>query len=574
MESETINIPAKLRRNFFPKNFVVRSWESVEPFYKELQQRQINSLRDLEKLLSDRSEIEAVMSEDLGWRYIRSSCDTSSEEYQKSYHFFVEEIDPPTAPYRNAFNKKVIGCSLLGEIDKGKYKIYLRAIKKELEIYREENIPLLTIEQTESQKYASIISLMTVNINGEEITLQRAASYLQNPDRNKRKEAFQKIQERRKKDRDELNQLFNRLISLRNTIAKNAGFNNYRDYMFTSLGRFDYTVSDCFNFHESILKEVVPVVKEYDLKAKSMLGVEQFKPWDTEADETGKPPLKPFSTDQELIEKAIACFHKVRPFYAQCLETMRRMNHLDLASRKGKAPGGYNYPLYETGVPFIFMNAVGTLNDVITMVHEGGHAIHSILSRELELTTFKDIPSEVAELASMSMELISMEHWDVFFDNPEDLKRAKRDQLEKILRVLPWIAVVDKFQHWVYENPGHKVEERSEFWTRIIKQYRNQVVDWTGYEDVLENMWQKQLHIFEVPFYYIEYGIAQLGAIAVWRNYKTNPEKALNDYEKALQLGYTKPIAEIYQAAGVQFNFSAPYIKELIDFVKKEMEKL
>lgn len=573
MESQT-NAPVKNRRFFFSENLRVDSWKSVEPFYKELSERKINSADDLSKWLADRSELEAVMSEDLGWRYIRSSCDTLNDEYQKSYTFFVEEIEPKAAPYRNAFNRKLMESPFLKSIDQEKHEIYLRSIKQELDIYREENIPLITEIQTESQKYANITSLMTVNIKGEELTIQQASSHLQSTDREMRKDAFEKIQERRKKDKLELNKLFDHLVALRNKVALNSGFKNYRDYMFSYLGRFDYTVKDCFDFHDSVLKEVVPVVKEIDLKIEKELGLGKLKPWDTEADETGKPPLKPFENDKELVEKAVACFYTIRPFYGKCLETMRDIKHLDLASRKGKAPGGYNYPLYETGVPFIFMNAVGTLNDVITMVHEGGHAIHSILSKDLELTGFKDLPSEVAELASMSMELISMEHWDVFFKNPEDLRRAKKDQLEKVLKVLPWIAVVDKFQHWIYENPKHTVQERSEYWTKIIKQFGSQVVDWSGYEDVLENFWQKQLHIFEIPFYYIEYGIAQLGAIAVWRNYKTNPEKALDDYENALKLGYTKSIGEIYKTAGVQFDFSAAYIKELIDFVKKEIENI
>ena len=220
------------------------------------------------------------------------------------------------------------------------------------------------------------------------------------------------------------------------------------------------------------------------------------------------------------------------------------------------------------------MNAVGSHQDLITMVHEGGHAIHSFLSRDLELTEFKNVPSEVAELASMSMELISMDYWDEFYSDEEELKRAKKEQLYRVLETLPWVATIDKFQHWVYENPKHTIAERNSKWNSIMQEFGSNIVDWSDNKDDLTNLWQKQLHLFEVPFYYIEYGMAQLGAIAVWRNYKQNPTKAIDQYIAALKLGYTKTIGEIYQTAGIEFNFSQTYVKELVDFVKDELENI
>ncbi len=327
-------------------------------------------------------------------------------------------------------------------------------------------------------------------------------------------------------------------------------------------------------FHTSIEKEILPLVEASDLKRKTLLKLESLKPWDADVDVEGKPALRPFENGSELINKSIECFYKVRYQYGEYLEEMKTMGHLDLESRIGKAPGGYNYPLYEIGVPFIFMNSVGVHRDMVTMVHEGGHAVHSFVTRDLELVDFKSTPSEVAELASMSMELISMEHWDVFFKNKDDLKCAKKEQLEKSLKTLLWIAAVDKFQHWVYEHPAHTITERMDSWKNIITLFNSKVVDWTGLEEVQANGWQNQLHIFEVPFYYIEYGMAQLGAIAVWRNYKLDPEKALDAYEAALRLGYTKSIPEIYKTAGIEFNFSQPYVKELANFVKNELEKI
>jgi oligoendopeptidase F len=299
-----------------------------------------------------------------------------------------------------------------------------------------------------------------------------------------------------------------------------------------------------------------------------------LRPWDVDVDPDGKEPLKPFEGGDALTQGTIDAFDAIRPTYAELIKTMREIGHLDLDSRPGKMPGGYNYPLYETGVPFIFMNAVGSQGDLVTMFHEGGHAIQSHLDHTLELTSFKGLPSEVAELASMSMELISMDQWHLFYPNEDDLVRAKQDQLKKILNILPWIAQVDAFQHWVYQNFDAGIEKRNETWLALSKQFGTGLTDWTGLEKFRPTSWHRQLHLFEVPFYYIEYGMAQLGAIAVWRNYRQDSKQALDQYEAALALGYTQSIPKIYETAGVKFDFSAAYVRELVEFVKKELAKL
>ena len=571
MENNKITKPI---RHFLPQEITIDSWAKIETYFKDLKERSINSVDELKKWLQDRSELEAVLSEDMGWRYIKMTCDTTNEELTKSFTFFVEEIEPNIAPYSNELNKKLVASPYLNQLDQQLYHIYIRGVKKALEIYREENIPLQTKLSTESQKYGAITGAMTIEWKGEKITMQKAASYLKDVDRNVREQVFNLIQKKREEDKDKLNELFTELVKLRHQVALNAGFKNYRDYKFAELGRFDYTVEDCFSFHQSIAKEILPLAEASSLERKKALKLETLRPWDMDVDVGGKPALHPFNTSEELINKSIECFNTIRPLYSRVLNIMKSMGHLDLESRIGKAPGGYNYPLYEIGVPFIFMNSVGAHRDLVTMVHEGGHAIHSFVTRDLEITDFKSFPSEVAELASMSMELISMEHWDVFFKNADDLKRAKREQLQDALKTLLWIAAVDKFQHWIYENPTHTSEERMKGWENVINQFNSKVVDWTGIENVKSRSWQNQLHIFEVPFYYIEYGMAQLGAIAVWRNYKRNPEKALDDYEAALRLGYTKSIPEIYKTAGIEFNFSQGYVKELAEFVKSELDKI
>lgn len=563
----------KAPKYYLPENLNI-DWDSLKPIFNELLSREINSVNELEKWLKDKSELEAALEEDFAWRYIKMSCDTANEDLVKSFQYFATEIEPKIAPIGNDLNKKLIDSEYVNELDQEKYFIYLRGIKKSLALFREENIPLQTELQVEQQKYQGITGAMSVTLNGEEYTLEQAANFLKDLDRNKRKQAWESITDRRLEDKIQLNNLFNKLKTLRHKVAKNADFDNYRDYMFQALGRFDYTPQDCFDFHDAIQKEVVPLLAEQAEERKNLLGLESLKPWDMDVDTSGKTALKPFENGEDLINKSIKCFNKLDGFLGSRLEIMKANGLFDVESRKGKAPGGYNYPLAETGAPFIFMNSANSFRDLTTMVHEGGHAVHTFLTANLELNDFKHCPSEVAELASMSMELISMDYWDEFFVDKEELKRAKRYQLRDVLKTLPWVAVVDAFQHWIYTNPEHDSEERMKAWTNIFTSFGAGFVDWSNHQEALENLWQKQLHIFEVPFYYIEYGIAQLGAIAVWKNYKENPKQGLEKYIAALKLGYTKNMVEIYETAGIEFNFSAAYIKELMDFVKSELKKL
>jgi oligoendopeptidase F len=354
----------------------------------------------------------------------------------------------------------------------------------------------------------------------------------------------------------------------------NAGFENFRDYMFAALGRFDYTPQDCFDFHGSISAEVVPLSSRILNERKRLLQLDPLRPWDLEVDLSGKPAPVPSTSGDNLMEKTIKCFQEIHPFLGGCMELLKTMKRVDLDSRKGKAPGGFNYPLYESGVPFIFMNSSNTVRDMVTIVHEGGHAVHSILTKDLEYTDYRNTPSEVAELASMGMELISMEHWDAFFDDPDALRRAKKQHVEKLIESLPWIAAIDKFQHWIYTNPQHTAEQRRKIWSEINTEFSGGVTDWSGFENAFENSWQKQLHLYQVPFYYIEYGMAQLGALALWRNYKNDPDATLSAYIEALKLGYTSTIGTIYKTAGIRFDFSREWIRELSRFAEAELRKL
>jgi oligoendopeptidase F len=562
----------KLPRRYLPQDFKLSDWSSIRGFFDELLNRPLNSKRELEKWLEDMSEVEAVIGEDAAWRQIRMTCDTENKELEKAFEFFVLEIQPKIQPYADKLNRKLVECPYTSELDQKEFHTYLRSVKKSIELFREENIPLQAETAVLGQQYGIITGKMSIEVQGKEYTLQQASKFLESHDRNLREEVYRKMQERRLQDKDQLNELFSKLVEKRDQIAKNAGFENYRDYKFIDLGRFDYTKEECFQFHEAITTHVMPLVDFIYDRKRQKLGLSSLRPWDTEAEPEGVRPLTPFQTGDELVDKTITCFREMDPFFADCLKKMKEMDRFDLDSRKGKAPGGYNCPLEETGAPFIFMNAAGQMHDVTTMVHEGGHAVHSFLSHPLKLTSFKQYPMEIAEVASMAMELMSMDHWDVYFDNAEDLKRAKEHQLERVITIFPWIATIDKFQHWIYENPKHSLEERAENWRRILNDYTSIAMDVSGLEEYRKSSWQRQLHLFEVPFYYIEYGIAQLGAIGLWKQYKENKQQAIENYTKALSLGGTRTLPELYEAAGLKFSFSPDYISELMLFVHQELE--
>jgi oligoendopeptidase F len=564
----------KIPRYFIPENFVLDKWESLEPFFKDLAERKIDSVKALQQWLKDASEVEAVVSEDACWRQIKMTCDTENKELEKAFAFFMMEIQPKIQPWSDKLNRKLVESPFTKELDPDVYFTYLRNVKKNIDLFREANIPLQAELSVEAQKFGVVSGKMTVEVNGQEYTLQQAAKFLEDPDRKLREIVYRKINERRLQDKSTLNDLFTQLLNKRHQIALNTGFANYRDFRFAELGRFDYEKEDCYQFHEAVKLHVMPLVNQLYKIKKKKLGLDSLRPWDIEAEPAGIQPLRPFKTGEELLEKTIRCFNELRPFFGDCLRKMKSMGHLDLESRKGKAPGGYNCPLAESGAPFIFMNAAGQLDDVTTMVHEGGHAIHSFLSHDLALTGFKEYPTEIAEVASMSMELFSMDHWHVYFDNEEELVRAREQQLERVITIFPWIATIDKFQHWVYEHPTHTEEERAAAWMQILNEFTSPVIDFTGLDEYRKYGWQRQLHLYEVPFYYIEYGIAQLGAIGLWQQYKQNPDTAINNYITALDLGGTRTLPELFRAAGLEFNFSPGYISGLMQFVKAELDAL
>ncbi len=565
---------ASKHRSFIPVDFEVVSWHQLEPHYQQLLDRPIPNVGVLQQWLKDRSELDSAVSEDYRWRYINMTRDTRDVETTDRLQFYYKEVDPYLSAINFQLNKKLAESPFLNELDEQKYFIYLRNVRKQISLFREENLPLQKELKLRENEYAAIIGNMEITYGGKTLTLQQANAYLKNPDRNVRQEVFNLMGERRLQDKQKLEDLFDELLKLRHQVAVNAGFENYRDYKFASMGRFDYTPADCKAFQNTVAEVVTPIMVKLMETRQAKLGLDPLKPWDLDVDTTGRKALKPYADGTDLANKTIQVLDSVDHYFAQCLENMRQNNLLDLDSRSGKAPGGYNMTLPETGSAFIFMNSAGTDRDVKTMVHEAGHAVHSFLSHPLELIYFRSYPSEVAELASMSMELFTMQHWNLFYADDEELRQSKKLQLEGIIKVLPWIAIIDKFQHWIYTHPGHTQQQRKDTWLSIYREFHlGDPTNWSGLEENQAHMWHKQLHLFEVPFYYIEYGMAQLGAVAMWRQMLQNRPQAIANYKAALSLGYTRPIGEIYSTAGIEFRFDKEYINELMGFLLAEYEK-
>lgn len=570
----TTTYPTLQVRRYLPKDFKVTTWAELEPLLEELLTRKINNARALERWMLDRNEVEAAVIEDFGWRYIHLTRNTNDEQAAKNYEYLVREVSPKVSVYDHQLNVKLMESPFLPELDKPRYFVYLRSIRNVVDLYNEENIELSTKIKIKAKEYGKIFADMVVEIDDQRLTLQQANTLLEKTNRTERERSYRASYGRMKEDAQQIDDVFDAMVELRHQIALNSGFENFRDFKFKSLGRFDYTPQDCFNFHNSIREEILPLVAQMHERRKAQLGVDKLRPWDLSVDSLGRAPLAPFENTDDLVQKSAKTLSALEPFFGECLNIMRRMGHLDLGTREGKRPGGYNMPLVVTGVPFIFMNAASSIGDMRTLMHESGHAVHSFLTRDFKVVNYKRPPSEVAELAAMTMELLTLDYWKNFFENREDLRRAKIWLLENVLQLLPWIATIDKFQHWIYMHPEHSQEERRQAWLRISGEFSSKVVERDDLEVCTEHAWHRQLHLFEVPFYYIEYGMAQLGAIAIWKRYCEIGRQAVEDYSRALKLGYSRPIKEVYQTAGIEFNFSQEYVRGLAQFIQEELTKL
>ncbi|MEZ4826177.1 MAG: M3 family oligoendopeptidase [Bacteroidia bacterium] len=564
----------RLKRKVVPYDFSLTTWESIEPYYTQLLKVTPDSTAALEAFLLEVNELDSIVSEEMAWRYIRMTCNTLKAEYKQDYQYFITAVIPQVSVIRNTINRKIAENPWFESIDPEKYKTFIRSLKREIALFREENVALESQGATISQQHTEIMGNMTISFEGKEITVPEAGVYLENPDREVRKEVWDLLRLRRAEERDKLLDIFGQLVEIRNKIAHNAGYSSYTAYKFDQLSRFDYTLEDTRSFHDAVEKVVKPVYCELMEERRAKMGLSELRPWDLSVDIFADTPLSPFADSDDLIRKSIEALSRLRPELGKMIGIMQERNYLDLGTRPGKAPGGYNYPLAETGIPFIFMNAANSHKYVITMLHESGHAIHSFLTRNISLDVLKQTPSEVAELASMTMELLCLDNYDIFYETPEAADIARKSQLYRCIDVFPWIATIDAFQQWAYDNPESNHDERNLKFEELYVRFHGDTVNWEGYEEVRQHLWLKQGHIFDVPFYYIEYAIAQLGALAIWRNYKMNPQQGLNQYLEALKLGYTCPIPEIYRKAGISFDFSEDYVRTCVDFCLEEYKNI
>ena len=553
-----------------PKNLDFDDWKQLEPFFDELEKNA--KTKDLRAWLQDWSEFESAWNEESSRRYVAMTCDTENAEKEKKYLHLETVIGPLGKPRWQTLKKLYLDHPKRKSLPKNVYGVMDRFVANEFELYREANIPLEAKDSELRQKYQKIMGAMTVTYDGKEQTLQQVARHLEENDRARRQEVWELVAARRLKDREALEDLYDEMVKLRTTIGRNAGFKDYRDYTFQARGRFDYTPQHCFDFHRANEAAVVPALRRRHERRRKKLGVEPLRPWDLAVDPEGRAPLRPFKSMKQLMDGCGRIFKKVHPDFSKMFDYIRSKGYLDLDSRKGKAPGGYQTVFEVERVPFIFSNSAGLHGDVETLLHEGGHSFHSIQCRHLEPRFNRDYPTEFAEVASMGMELLGQPYLEEFYSK-KDADRARAHHLEGLLTTYAWVATIDAFQHWVYTDPDHSRVDRKNAWLDLRRRLGG-AEDWTGYEDAKAYNWHRQLHLFTVPFYYIEYGIAQTGALQVWRNAKKSRKTAIAKYRAGEALGWTRPLPDLFRAAGLKFDFSEKTIGPLVKAALADLEKL
>jgi oligoendopeptidase F len=547
-------------------------WNRLEPVYAEFLTRQLGSAEALEAWLIELGLFDAYVSEVSSMLYVDMTCDTEDETIKQAYLDFVSDVEPELARVGDLLNQKFVDNPHIDALDQTEYGVLIRDTRMELALFREENIPLATELTKLGQRYNEICGAMMVDFDGEERTMQQMGKYLQVNDRSVRESAWKTVGERRHLDNEEIDDLYEQMLELRQQVAANAGYDNYRDYIFDAKSRFDYTPADCEAFHDAVESICVPLMRDVDQERKETLGIDSLRMWDLGVDVHGREPLRPFEEVEEMVAGTSRMFHRLSPELGGFFDTLRDGTSLDLDSRKGKAPGGYQLQRDHSRKPFIFMNATGLQRDLETMVHEAGHAFHSIYADPLPLVDYRSAPLEFCEVASMTMELLTHGFLDEFYP-PDEANRAIREHLEGIVSILAWIATIDAFQHWIYTNAGHSREQRHQKWLELGERFGS-IIDWSGFGDWKKVGWQKQLHLFSYPFYYIEYGIAQLGALQMWLQYKQDPASALDNYSNAMRLGGSRPLPDLFEAAGMTFDFGSKTVQGLIDAVRAELAEL
>jgi len=561
----TLALPAS------PEALAKASWDDIRPYFDALAARELDA-DGLESWLADWSRLEAMLTEAASRAMIRYTVDTRDKEAEADHLRFSMEILPQAEERSVALQKRLVASGYSSPA----LETTLRAFRTSIEIFRDVNVPIMSELEEQSAAYQRITGGMTAPWEGKELPLPQLAPFLKEPDRDVRERAFRASTAPYVNAHADLSVLFDRMYGLRQQVARNAGFHSFRDYVFKAKLRFDYSPADCERFHDAVEQHVMPAYGRLMRHRREQLKLPALRPWDVAVDLYGAKPLRPFTDGAELAGRARAVFDRVDPALGAQFGVMIDEHLLDLDSRAGKAPGGYCDTLHWSGRPFIFMNAVGLMDDVMTLMHEAGHAFHAFAAQRLPLVWQRHPGSEACELASMSMELLSTPHLErpLGYFAAEDLRRARLEHLEDVIITLAHVASVDAFQHWIYTDPsGADGGARDAAWLRIRGRFEHGV-DWSGLEAERIARWYRQLHIFLYPFYYIEYGIAQLGALQVWRNSLRDPVEAVRRYRDALALGNTRPLPDIYAAAGARLAFDGETIGELVQLVEDQVDRL
>ncbi|MEP7188496.1 MAG: M3 family oligoendopeptidase [Roseiflexaceae bacterium] len=552
------------------------SWAQAEPFVQELRGRTITPAT-LDAWLVDWTRLARLVLETYQRLYVATTVDTADQAAERRYYAFLEEIFPASQAAEQQLKQQLLASGL----EPQNFALALEQMRVQAQLFRDANLPLLTDEQKLSNADDKVRGAQTVIWEGQELTLDQLQPLYQDADRAVRERAWRLAQARLLEDRGALNDVWGRMLQLRRQIAANAGCADYREYRWRQLLRFDYSPADCEAFHQAIEQVVVPAAERIYERRRRQLGLATLRPWDLDVDAQGRAPLRPFGDVAELQATCAAMLARVNPELGAQFAIMQREQLLDLDNRKGKAHGGYcnTFPLAER--PFIFMNAVGVHEDVNTLLHEAGHAFHVFHTFDGDGLPYYqqwEVGMEFAEVASMSMELLAAPYLPAStggFYTDHDAARARVEQLEGILRFWPYMAVVDAFQHWAYTHPDAAAEPASceATWSSLWQRFMRGV-DWSGLEDELADGWRQKVHIFQLPFYYVEYGLAQLGAVQVWRNSLSDHADAVARYRYALSLGGTANLPGLFAAAGARFAFDAATLREVLELIERTIVEL
>lgn len=564
--------PTAFPRQWLPVETTLETWAEIEPWYRKLEAWQIQSPADLAAWMKAKDELDAAVGQVGNKRYVGMTLKTDDPAREEAHLAFVRDIEPHLKPIAQNLRNKYLESPFRKELPAEQYRLMDRALENRKSLYREANIARETQVSELTQQYQKIVGAMTVPWRGSEKTPAQMAPVLEETDRAVRAEAWLIVALRRLQEKERFDDLFDALHKLRLEIGREAGFNSFTDYSYKNRERFDYGVPEALEFQNAVAEFVVPLAREIQNRRKSQLGIETLRPWDLSVDTKNRPGLRPFAEEAKLASGVGEILEKIDPDLNAQFQFMRRESLLDLANRKGKAPGGYQTTFEEDRVPFIFMNAVGMDGDLRTLLHECGHAFHALACRDREPAAYRESPMEFCEVASMSMELLGAKELDAFY-SPDDANRSYRQLLEGIVLILPWIAQVDAFQHAIYSQDTPCRDQRRKDWKELTARFGGDI-DWSGLEVVRDHSWHRQLHIFLYPFYYIEYGIAQLGALQVWKAFRAEPAKAVGAYKHALSLGGSKTLPELFSAAGAKFDFTADTIRPLMDLIGEELSRI